>query len=580
MSIAILGGNVTIYFDNDTGGDKQLRWTGSTATTATHTVNELYTAVQDLFDNNTSGIGTYMAYGTIMRADTPRVYALGRLEINDEASWFIDYELITHLTGGSIQTVGWTRNATFRGIVKVAITSSNIVSTDVGNTITHSDGDTGTLLAVETGYLWIRPASTASTNNFDSTSGTLTCNGHTATQTAAATTGNNLWTNLFTIGTIEPNTNIYVGQDQQLVSPQYWPTGNIDRLFLINSQGSLIDRGYLSVYARKSNTLYDNFVILTTDGRNIVPIVNSPDLNNTTAGPIAANGISINFAGPYTADIDPDIIGNENYSIQINVGGNTLAYLYEYLKYVTSEGITTLFAGIEGQQYIGIDNKIDYASETGTVSIGDEITGSVSGSTAFVINKQGSYVMLANSQGTFSAGENLTIGGNSLNNISNIIPIQPKKQSPFGTFAGGRFFGAHGVYLTNFQAAEKNNYQLIDDNGNTIEEELTIVFSLTGLKDGTEIRIFEQGTFAEIAGVEDVTGGVGSGATTGVIVSGTTNNNTFAYSYTYSSNITVFIQIISTAYEIERLNNVVLSNSNQSVPVQQRLDRNYDDPNG
>ena len=187
MSISILSGDVTVYFDNDTGGDKQFRWTGSTATTATHTVNELYTALQDLFDNNSAGVGTYMNYGTPMSADTPRVYNLGRLENNDETPWFIDYELTTHLTGGSIQTIGWTRNATFRGIVRVTVSSNTILSSDVGSSITHSDGDTGVLLAVEDGVLWIRPASTASTNNFDSTSGTLTCNTRTATQTAAAT---------------------------------------------------------------------------------------------------------------------------------------------------------------------------------------------------------------------------------------------------------------------------------------------------------------------------------------------------------------------------------------------------------
>lgn len=579
MSISILNGDVTVYFEVEEGGDYQLRWTGSTATTATHTVNELYTALQDLFDDNTAGVGTYMNFGIPMSADTPRVYNLGRIESNDEFPWFIDNELASHLTGGSIQTRGWTRSATFRGIVRVTVTNNSILSSDVGNIITHSDGDTGRLLAVEDGALWIRPETRQSTNNFDSTSGTLTCNTRTATQTAAATTGNNLWTNLFTIGTIEDGTNLYVAQNQ-IVLPQYWPTGHIDRLILTNRQGTLLDRGYLTVYARVPNTLYDNFVVLTTDGRNIAPIVNSPDLNNQTTGTIAANGISINIAGPYTADIDPDIAGNENYSIQIDVGGNSLSYLYEYLKYVTREGSTVTFAGIQGQQYIGIDNKINYASETGTVNIGDEITGSVSGSTGFVINKQGTYVMLANSQGTFSSGENLVIGANSLNNISNIIPIQPRKQSPFGTFAGGRFFGARGVYLTNFQTAEKNNYQLIDDNGNTVEEQLTVVFSLSGLRNGTEIRIYEQGTFAEIAGVEEVNDGVATNPTSGVTISGSNDNNTFSYSYIFSTNITVFVQIISTQYEIQKLTNITLSSVNQTIPVQQRFDRNYDDPNG
>ena len=66
------------------------------------------------------------------------------------------------------------------GIVCVPITNVDIVIGDVGNAITHADGDAGVLLDYETGdygtYLWIRPDSSAAGNNFDSTSGTLTCN--------------------------------------------------------------------------------------------------------------------------------------------------------------------------------------------------------------------------------------------------------------------------------------------------------------------------------------------------------------------------------------------------------------------
>ena len=41
---SLLGGDITVYFPGDAAGDKQIKWTGSTATTATRTVNELYTA--------------------------------------------------------------------------------------------------------------------------------------------------------------------------------------------------------------------------------------------------------------------------------------------------------------------------------------------------------------------------------------------------------------------------------------------------------------------------------------------------------------------------------------------------------
>lgn len=590
----LLGGDITVYFPGDAAGDKQIKWTGSTATTATRTVNELYTALQDLFDNNTAGVGDYIAYdfGIPMKAVTPRVYDFGLIERDDDP-WFIDQTTIQHLTGGSIQTIGWTRTVgTATGIVAVPITNVDIVVGDVGNTITHADGDSGTLLDFENTdygtYLWIRPDSNAAGNNFDSTSGTLTCNGHTATQTAAANDGEKRWNNIVTIGAIESATDIEVAQNQSLLT-KYWPAGFLDRLFLITDLSTdpfgTIDGEYFTFFARKENTVYDNFLIQTTEGRNVVPLATSPDLNNTSPSLTTIAGFSITF-GPATADINTDTT-NENYSITVNCGGETLANAYRYLQYLTRDGDTTLRAGIEGQQYIGIDHYIQYASITGTINVGDEVTGSSSGATGYVasVNTTDTYVMLHSSQGTFTATENLTIGANSINNISSIVVVQPKKATPFGNFAGGRFFGARGVLITNFSAT--NLYTLIDDQGNSIEPPTTVNFTLTGLKDGSEVRIYQTSNSATIAGVEDMTGGVGTTIDNGngtVTVTGSTDNNDFNFEYTYQdpptngSPLSIFIVILNNAYEYERLDGVTLTNINQSIPVQQRVDRNYVNP--
>ena len=303
----ILGGDFTVYFAGDAAGDKQIKWTGSTDVTATRTVNELYTALQDLFDDNTLGAGDYITkgFGIPMRAVTPRVYKIGTIESGDDEPWFIDQETIEHLTGGSIATIGWNRITTsVTGIVSVRVNSgSTIVKADVGNTITHSDGDSGTLLDVESSVyefdadiLWIRPDSSASGDGFDSTAGgTLTCNGHTATQETGqpGRTDDIEWYNFATIGTLQANTEIEVAQvglnaagsefEQGLI-PRYWPEGQIDRLFKVTDRnGNLIDRGRLDFYARKENTLYDSFEITGAEGRNVVPLATAPDLNNTSS---------------------------------------------------------------------------------------------------------------------------------------------------------------------------------------------------------------------------------------------------------------------------------------------------------
>lgn len=589
----LLSGDITVYFPGDAAGDKQIKWTGSTAFTATRTVNELYTALQDLFDNNTAGVGNYIAYdfGIPMKAVTPRVYDFGLIERDDDP-WFIDQTTIQHLTGGSIQTIGWTRTVgTDTGIVAVPITNVDIVIGDVGNTITHGDGDSGTLLDFEDTdygtYLWIRPDSNAAGNNFDSTSGTLTCNGHTATQTDSAKDGEKRWNNIVTIGAIESATDIEVAQNQSLLT-KYWPAGFLDRLFLITDLStdpfSTIDAEYFTFYARKENTLYDNFLIQTAQGRNVVPLATSPDLNNASSLTSIA-GFSITF-GPATADINADTT-NENYSVTVNCGGDTLANVYRHLQYLTRDGDTTLRAGIEGQQYIGIDHYIQYASITGTINVGDEVTGSSSGATGYVlsVNTTDTYVMLHSSQGTFTATENLTIGGNSINNISSIIVVQPKKATPFGNFAGGKFFGARGVLITNFSAT--NQYELIDDQGVVREPPTTRTFALTGMKDGTEVRIFKVSDSSAIAGIEDMTGGVGTSPDNGngtVTVTGATDDNTFTFSWVYqdpptsNADVPIFIAILNNQYEYISLTGLSLENADSSIPVQQRFDRNFIDP--
>ena len=457
MSITILGGDFTVHFTNDVSGagDKQIIWTGSAV--GTRTTNELYSAIADLFDNNTAGSGDYMDEGIPMSAQTPTAYTVGRIETNDIEPWFIDPESVTHLTGGALTTTGWTRSVgSLTGIVKVICSSVgfNLVSSDVGSTVTHADGDSGKILYVDTTNfeVWIRPDSNAAANSFDSTTGgTLTATGssNTATQETgqASTTGNLQWTNLNTIGTIVPNTRIYVTQNNTEIE-NFWGDGLLDRLILVSDFNGLIDGGVVTVYARQYSTTYDYIEVdLSGGGRVPAPIstgldrINNPsgiftvsvsgassaftsgelvtgsvsggqvvvlentgspttsftyytvgDLTNiangdTLTGSIAgANGtsgtpastgpsgfsdITFTFGHNSTFDINADST-NEDYSIVINCNNRPLSEVYERCKYVTSRGQTSLLNGIEGQQYLGIDYKLDYNTLTGTISTGSK----------------------------------------------------------------------------------------------------------------------------------------------------------------------------------------------------------------
>jgi hypothetical protein len=520
MTTAVLLTDWTVYFSDaptTDGGHNQLRWTGTTGTT---NIKDLYSALNDLMDNNTAGVGDYTAWGAQMRGTTPVSFQIGQIFTNDPDAWFIDPESIKHLTGGGLNSTGWTYSTGVRkGIFRVSMSSlGTIVAGDVG--FTASNGTvTGVLLHVDTNLneLWIRPTNNTATHDWSTVAaGTVTVNAHTGTQDAAGITGNTIWSNIFTLGTIVAGTQLYVGQDQAVIANSedsgaglWWGTGQLDILVETTRQGTLLDSGYLTVYARLENKLYDNFVTdASAGGRSPVPLATDNDLNNTTVGAIAANGIALGFAGPYASDVDNDTT-NEDYSIQLNCASNPLSYVYEYIKYINRIASATSINGLTGDQYIGIDYKLEYTSETGTVNIGDEVTGVTSGATGYVTNKNstGLFATLNNSQGTFVTGENVSIGGNILVNLTAVTPISPKKQSPLGTFAGGRFFGAPGVYLTNVPGADLNNYEVIADDGLVYAEPVQVTFTLTGIQTDSEIRIYNNDLTTtrdtEITGIEN-----------------------------------------------------------------------------
>jgi len=164
------------------------------------------------------------------------------------------------------------------------------------------------------------------------------------------------------------------------------------------------------------------------------------------------------------------------------------------------------------------------------------------------------------------------------------------------TLTNIRFSG----YTTGNNAAIVNtsgNDVVITCDGTTVTSEVTVTqqgvggsitvvgqprnFELTGLKDNTEVRLINSATNTEIAGVEDVIGGVGTGINNGggtVTVSGTTNDNTFNYAYQYSADIDIFAAIISgSSFEIQYLDST-LEDSDKSIPIQQQTDRNFNNP--
>jgi hypothetical protein len=94
----------------------------------------------------------------------------------------------------------------------------------------------------------------------------------------------------------------------------------------------------------------------------------------------------------------------------------------------------------------------------------------------------------------------------------------------------------------------------------SVEPKATPTLSLTGLRNPTEIRVYDAGTTTEIAGQEDVTLG------------------TFSWVYDPDAYPSVDISILSLGYQNLRLRGIALGFTDVTIPVQQQLDRQYANP--
>lgn len=235
--------------------------------------------------------------------------------------------------------------------------------------------------------------------------------------------GDDLWANVYTIGSIEDGTQLYVVQEgNKLIS--WWSAGHIDILVQVKSGGTLIDSGKITVFAREYGDVFDHYEIdLSGGGRNPVPLQTSADINNTTASAtVAAYGLTFTF-GTISRDLNNGN-GAQNYDVEIDCKGKTLAEAYEYMKYVTQGGSTTQLNGSNGEQYISA------------------------------------------------------------------CAYSPVKASPFGTFAGGKFFGARGVWPTNYDAADAQNLQLIDASGAVQSPPNVVGVSVSSVVAGDQVAVF------------------------------------------------------------------------------------------
>lgn len=239
-------------------------------------------------------------------------------------------------------------------------------------------------------------------------------------------TNNDVWANFYTIGTIVEEAVVYWKQGTSLVAshPGY-VQGHIDQLIKVIDNGVSTNDRKITAYIRNLGDLYDHFEVTAplTGGRNPVPLATANDANDDETGSTVL-GVSVAF-GSVSKDIG-DGLGSATYSVVIDGGGNSVVDVYRYLKYVTRRENTS-----------AIDSP-----------------------------------------------ENLTEG----RFYESVDPTYAQtKQAPFGTFAGGKFFGARGIWVENI--SDPNNRELIDSAGVSHIPPVSITVTVTGVANGDRVLV-------------------------------------------------------------------------------------------
>ena len=238
--------------------------------------------------------------------------------------------------------------------------------------------------------------------------------------------GNDIWANFYTLGTIASGAVAYWEQGGALVASHAgYTSGHIDQLIKVTAAGADTDSKKITAYIRNLGDSYDHFQVTATatGGRNPVPLATSTDLNDNELGG-SVTGVTIAF-GTASKDIG-DGSGAVNYDVVIDGGGNAIIDVYRRLKYLTRRENSTA---------------IDSPENT--------------------------------AEGRFYQACNAAYA--------------QTKAAPFGTFAGGKFFGARGVWVDNI--SDPNNRELIDAAGATHTPPNAITVSVTGVVSGDRVLV-------------------------------------------------------------------------------------------
>jgi hypothetical protein len=242
-----------------------------------------------------------------------------------------------------------------------------------------------------------------------------------------ATTDRDVWANFYTLGTIESDGVVYWQQNSASVAahPGY-SQGHIDQLIKVVSNGTDVDSRNVTAFLRNRAT-------------------GNTDLYDHFTAQASATGGRNPIPLASSPDTNDDGSDVSAYAITVTFGATT--------EDVDGDGTAESY-GVK-------------------VDCGGAYTCLQAYRYLRYITRRGATAALNGVQGQFYR----TLNGS----------YQEVKQAPFGSFAGGKFFGARGVLLTN--VTDSNNRQLIDSSGATKVPPTTVSVVVSGLVAGDRVLV-------------------------------------------------------------------------------------------
>lgn len=539
--------------------------------TAVDSVRDLYRWIQDLMDNQ-----DYMDNVVPMSAQTPTDYTM----INNA---YIDTDSIKYLSGGAIKTDGY--NGQIQTVTLSSVAYTGCVPGDIGKSVwRNSDNHNyGFLLDYDntTRKWWVRSTETIA----DATDIHINTGTGAGTTSGASASGEALFSNVYTLGSIVAGQNIYVCQSGSKLTA-WWSTGHIDILIKVREAGTLIDSGLITMYARDFTNLYDHYQAdLSAGGRTPVALATSADPDNTTAIATVSNYIKeikshiINWSIGHTktSGNDPALglvlyddeaspnngsgyiletgatlkLGDKKNTFTTNADKLKIASVLKFktrvLWFAEGDAVTGLVSGATGnviriEQMEDATNGVIHVQRTNGISFTDGEALQVTAVT--IANADGtqtdnSYLGTAGSAGSLAVTIDKDLGNGAGAQPYNVIidagtdtvkklyeyvkalcrrtqtqydmyvvydganitildgeqyqaarsTYAQKKTSPIGTFAGGKFFGARGIWISNMAFADNQNYSLIDANGITQNPPNLQSFTVSSIVAGDQLLI-------------------------------------------------------------------------------------------